>query len=254
MHDQIDQLTTTDGAKIAYRHQPGKHPGVLFLGGFHSDMDGSKAGFLHARAAEAGIGFTRFDYQGHGRSSGRFEDGTIGLWAADALQVFDRVCAGPQVLIGSSMGGWMAMLIARARPERVKGLVLIAPAPDFPRALMLPTMPAEGVEALRRDGRWNRPSEFADEDYPITLRLIEESADHDLLDGPPVAVDGPCHILHGTADETVPTAHALKVLDALEAPSVTLELIKGGDHRLSTEADLARLWARAMAVRSGAAG
>ncbi len=251
MQDAVAWLDGTDGAKIAYRHEPGKHPGVLFCGGFHSDMEGSKATHLHARAAAAGIGFTRFDYQGHGSSSGAFAAGTIGLWAADALAVLDRVCEGPQVIVGSSMGGWMALLLARARPERVKGLVLIAPAPDFPRRLMLPEMPADVVETLRREGKWDRPSEFADADYPITLRLIEESADHELLDGPAIPVGGPVHILHGLADETVPFDHARKVVDIVDAPSVTLEAVKGGDHRLSTPEDLARLWARVQEVRDG---
>lgn len=249
MHDQTLHLATADGGKIAYRHEPGKHPGLLYLGGFHSDMEGSKASFLHARAAAAGIAFTRFDYRGHGSSSGRFEDGTIGLWTADALTMLDRVCAGPTILVGSSMGGWIAMLLARARPERARGLVLIAPAPDFPRRLMMPEMPAAAVETLRREGRWDMPSAYDEAGYPITLRLVEESADHEILDGPPIPVGGPVHILQGTADETVPLSHAMRALSVLEAPSVTLEAIKGGDHRLSTTADLARLWTRVGEVR-----
>jgi len=249
MQDQQHSLETPDGAKIAYRHERGKHPGLLFCGGFHSDMTGSKASFLHEKSAAASIAFTRFDYQGHGASSGQFVDGTIGLWAADALRVLDQVCEGPQILIGSSMGGWMALLLARARPERVKGLVLIAPAPDFPRRLMLPELPAEVVDTLRREGQWSRPSEFGDDDYPITLRLIEESAAHEVLAGPAIPVDGPVHILHGLADETVPFDHAAKVVDIVQAPAVTLEAVKGGDHRLSTRGDLERLWTRIMEVR-----
>ncbi len=251
MRDAVDFLRKPDGSKIAYRQEPGKptapgaeRPGILFCGGFHSDMDGSKAQDLHARAAAEGLPFVRFDYRGHGRSDDRFEDGTIGAWLDDALAVLDTVCEGPQVIVGSSMGGWMALLMARARPERIAGLVLIAPAPDFPRRLMWPSLPEAAREAIRTQGRWDRPSEYSDTDYPITGRLIEESADHEILDGPPVAVAGPVHILQGSADETVPTDHALRTLEAIDAPAVSLEVVAGGDHRLSTAADLARLWAR----------
>lgn len=254
MQQRIEVAATPDGAKIAYRREAGKHPGVLFCGGFHSDMDGGKATFLHARAAEEGIAFTRFDYQGHGRSSGAFAEGTIGTWFADALFVLDRLTEGPQVIVGSSMGGWMALLLARARPDRVAGLVLIAPAPDFPRKLMAPSLPEEARRALQETGVWDRPSEFADESYPITARLIEDSAAQELLDGPAIPISGPVHILHGLADEVVPFDHARRVVDLVAAPSVALEAIKGGDHRLSTDEDLARLWARVQAVRDAAAG
>ncbi|MEQ8602213.1 MAG: alpha/beta hydrolase [Marivibrio sp.] len=253
MQERVEVAAKPDGAKIAYRRESGKRPGALFCGGFHSDMDGGKATFLHARAAEAGVAFTRFDYQGHGRSSGAFAEGAIGAWFDDALFVLDRLTEGPQVIVGSSMGGWMALLLARARPDRVAGLALIAPAPDFPRKLMLPSLPADARRALEETGLWDRPSEFADESYPITARLIEESAAHELLDGPPIPVAGPVHILHGLADEIVPFDHARRVVDLVEAPSVALEAIKGGDHRLSTDADLARLWDRVQAVR-GAQG
>ena len=204
-------------------------------------MGGNKATRLHDFALRAGVQYTRFDYQGHGASSGRFRDGTIGTWLADALAVLDRVTVGPQVIVGSSMGGWMAMLLARARPEKVAGLLLIAPAPDFAEKLMLPAMPEEAREALYRDGVWDRPSEYADEDYPITLTLIEESRSHNLLDGDALPFDGPVRILHGAADEVVPLAHVLRIPDAIRSDDVVTEVIKGGDHRLSTEADLQRM-------------
>lgn len=249
----IDQTDPGDTgpAQIAYRHTPPKtseqaaaspQPGVMFCGGFHSNMDGGKALDLHARCFHGGIGFTRFDYRGHGLSGGDFADGTIGDWAADARLVLDRVCAGPQIIVGSSMGAWIALLLAKARPERVAGLVLIAPAPDFPRRLMLPALPAEARDALKRDGVWYRPSEFEDDPYPITRRLIVESAAHELLGGPPVAVDGPIHLLHGTEDEVVPLSHAEAILHWIGRKDAVLEVVAGGDHRLSDPDALNRLW------------
>ena len=246
--DQPDTIATPDGAAIAYRHLPPQAsdcgPGLLFCCGFHSDMGGNKATRLHDFAVRTGRQFTRFDYQGHGASSGAFRDGTIGTWFTDALAVLDRVTTGSQVVIGSSMGGWMAMLLARARPEKVAGLLLIAPAPDFPEKLMLPSMPEEVRAALVRDSVWDRPSEYADEDYPITLKLIEESRTHHLLDGGLLPFDGPVRIIHGEADEVVPLDHVLSIPAAIRSADVVTEIVKGGDHRLSTEADLQRMEAR----------
>ena len=238
--------------RVAYRHCSAntsmsgipaetKTPGILFCGGFHSNMDGGKAEFLSGFCPDLGMAFTRFDYRGHGLSDGNFADGTIGDWYEDAKLIFDNACTGPQVVVGSSMGAWMAMMLARDRAARIKGLILIAPAPDFPRKLMLPALPPEARAALDRDGVWCRPSEFEDDPYPITRRLIEESAAHQMLDGPKLSVAGPVRILHGTADEVVPMAHAERVAASIDAPSVDLEIVDGGDHRLSTDADLARL-------------
>lgn len=234
-------IATVDGAEIAYRHLPGAGPGVVFCCGFHSDMGGNKATRLHEFAVRTGRQYTRFDYQGHGASSGAFRDGTIGTWFSDALAVLDGVTEGPQVIVGSSMGGWMAMLLARARPEKVAALLLIAPAPDFPEKLMLPSMPQEARDTLYRDGIWDRPSEYADEDYPITLNLIEESRAHNLLDGPLLPFDGPVRIIHGAADEVVPLDHVLRIPDVIRSTNVVTEVVKNGDHRLSTEADLKRM-------------
>ena len=237
----VGTLQKTGGEKIAYRHRPGKSPGIMFCPGYHSTMDGEKATWLDRVCAEAGHAYTRFDYQGHGGSSGTFRDGTIGQWRDDAIAVLDRVAVGPQVLVGSSMGAWIALLLAAARPERVHALVLIAPAPDFPTRLMWPGLDAAARDALKTDGIWMRPSEFEVDPYPVTMRFIEESRDHEVLDGTPVDVDGPVRILHGTDDEVVPVAHAQACLNAVTSRDVTLTLIKGGDHRLSTPADLQRL-------------
>lgn len=243
-----DTIATTGGATIAYRHLSGTgdrcEPGILFCCGFHSDMGGNKAVRLHDFATRTGRQYTRFDYQGHGASSGTFRDGTIGTWFTDALEVLDRVTESQQVIVGSSMGGWMAMLLARARPEKVAALLLIAPAPDFPEKLMLPSMPEDARAALLRDGVWDRPSEYADEDYPITMKLIEESRAHHLLDGGLLPFDGPVRIIHGAADEVVPLDHVLAIPDAIRSTDIVTEVVKGGDHRLSTEADLARMEAR----------
>ena len=230
-----------DGASIAYRARPGKEnrePGVLFCAGLHSVMVGLKARAVDVCCAERELACTRFDYQGHGESSGAFAEGTIGLWRADALAVLDRITSGPQVLVGSSMGGWMALLLARARPERVRGLVLIAPATDFPTALMLPALPKEARMALEREGVWHRPSEYEDECYPITRRLIEEGADHAILDRPPLCFDGPVRIFQGAEDELIPPDHPFRTAQVIRSPDMKVEILPGGNHRLSRPEDL----------------
>lgn len=234
-------LHRTGGGKIAYRHRPGKSPGVMFCSGYHSTMEGDKATWLDTVCARVGQAYTRFDYQGHGGSSGAFKDGTIGLWRDDALAVLDQVAQGPQIVVGSSMGAWIALLLAEARPDRVQALLLIAPAPDFPHRLMWPSLDADARATLERDGIWSQPSAFEEDPYPVTMRFIEESREHEVLNGTPVAFDGPVRILHGTLDDVVPTAHALACLDAVTSNDATLTLVKGGDHRLSTPADLDRL-------------
>lgn len=261
MSDEIQRLQQdlpgdSGPGRVAYRHRPPKasgpgtnaKPNLLFCGGFHSNMDGGKAQFLDAKCAETGLGFTRFDYRGHGHSDGTFKDGTIGDWYADAKLIFETVAAGPQIVIGSSMGAWMALMLARDFADRVAGLILIAPAPDFPRRLMLPSLPDAARTALAQKGIWHRPSEFEDDAYPITQRLIDESAAHELLDGPKVHLNGPVHILHGTDDEVVPLSHAKRVPSILVAPEVSLIEIPKGDHRLSSPPDLDRLWNTVRAV------
>lgn len=237
-----------DGARIAlYRDRPkssGREAGVLFCPGFHSDMMGAKATALAAHLAERGVDCTRFDYQGHGQSSGAFVDGTIGLWRDDALAVLDHATEGPQLIVGSSMGAWMAMLLAAARPDRVRALLLLAPAPDFPTELMLPSMPEAARHALARDGVWRRPSAYDDAGYEITSRLIDDSRAHTVLDRDPIPFAGPVRIIHGSEDADVPVSHALRVPAAIASEDVVLEIVKGADHRLSTPQDIALMLRR----------
>ncbi len=233
-------LDRPDGATIAYHRTPGKSPGVIFCSGFMSDMGGTKALALERSCREHGRAYVRFDYFGHGHSSGRFVDGTIGRWRDDALAIIDEVAEGPQVVVGSSMGGWIMLLAALARPQRVAGLVGIAPAPDATEDLMWATFPDEVRRVLERDGVYYEPSQYSDEPYAITLRFIEEGREHLLLGGP-LSITCPVRILHGMKDPDVPWRHTLKLVDALAAADVTLTLVKEGDHRLSEPPDIARL-------------
>ena len=228
-----------DGETIAYLQRPGKTPGVIWLGGFHSDMQGTKAVALDQWAAKNARAFLRFDYFGHGKSSGDFRDGTISRWRDDALAVLDELTEGPQVLVGSSMGAWIALLGAKERPKRIAALLLIAPAPDFTERLMWARMPEQIRQEIQHNGEWLRPSAYEDSPYPITLRLIEDGRKHLLLDGP-IQIDCPVHILHGMRDPDVPWQHAIQLAERLPGnPVVTL--IKHGDHRLSTPGDLDRI-------------
>jgi pimeloyl-ACP methyl ester carboxylesterase len=243
--DAPESLRLPDGRTIAY-HRTGRagegsaRPGVVFLGGFGSDMTGSKATALADWAAARGRAFLRFDYTGHGASSGRFEDGCIGDWLRDAADVLARLTEGPQVLVGSSMGGWIALLLARAQPGRVAGLVGVAAAPDFTEALIWQGLSAAERETLMRDGRLFQPNRYAPEPRVITRRLVEDGRDHLVLSAP-LALPGPVALLHGTADADVPVALGLRLLDHLSAPRATLTLVRGGDHRLSEPGDLALL-------------
>lgn len=211
-------------------------------------MDGGKAEFLHQRMAGIGRSFTRFDYRGHGLSDGRFADGTIGEWLSDAELVLTRLCGARVTLVGSSMGAWIAMILAKRHPARIAGMVLIAPAPDFPRRLMLPELTVEQRAALDRDGVWYRPSEFEDDPYPITKALIDESTAHEVLDGDFIPVAGPVHILHGDADEVVPMGHARQAAALIKAQPLTFECVEGGGHRLSEPHELERLWRAVTAI------
>lgn len=226
-------LDGPQGRRIAFEHQTGQGPGVVFLGGFKSDMRGSKAEHLAQWAARTGRAFLRFDYSGHGESSGDFEDGSIGDWAADAMAAISTLTDGPQVLVGSSMGGWISLLVARAMPERVAGLVGIAAAPDFTEdGYWAAATPAQR-EALLRDGRWELPSEYSDAPYVITRHLIEDGRNHLVLRSP-LALPFPVRLLQGTADADVPMDWALRLLDHAQSPDLHLTLVKGADHRFST--------------------
>ena len=235
-------LTRADGTRIAYQRTQGRGPGVIFCGGFMSDMSGTKALALEARAAEVGRAFTRFDYRGHGRSSGRFADGTIGLWADDAIAVLDEATEGPQVVVGSSMGGWIMLLMALARPGRVAGLVGIAPAPDFVLRMWESFGPEVRAE-LEREGLYRRPSEYGDGPYEITMALIEDGRRHLVLEARAAAIRCPVRILHGMADPDVPWQGSLDIAAKLGSEDVEVTFVKSGDHRLSEPADIARMLA-----------
>jgi pimeloyl-ACP methyl ester carboxylesterase len=236
----VECLDLAGGRRLAFVHHPGRMPGVLFCGGFKSDMTGSKALGLEKAFVEEGRAFTRFDYTGHGSSSGAFEDGTIGAWRDDAVAIIDHVAEGPLTLIGSSMGGWIMVLAALARPERVKGLVGIAAGPDFTEDLIWAKGNERQRAILMATGRWEQPSAYSDDPYVITRNLIEEGREHLVLRSP-IAFDGPVHLLHGQADPDVPWQTSLRLADALRSEEVTVELIKSGDHRLSKPHELARI-------------
>lgn len=233
-------LDAGPGVSIAYHRLAGKSPGVMFLGGFMSDMTGAKALALEAFCRRRGQAFLRFDYRGHGASSGKFEGGTIGDWVGDALTAFDRLAQGPQILVGSSMGGWIALLAALRRAERVAGLIGIAAAPDFTEDLIWATMPPEKREVLQRDGIVREPSAYSETPYGITMALIREGRQHLLLRGP-IALACPVRLLHGMLDPDVPWQRSLRLADKLTTQDVRVHLIKDGDHRLSRDADLALL-------------
>lgn len=235
--------------RIAARVRNGGGPGVFWLSGFNSDMNGTKAQAVDAWAAAKDRACVRFDYSGHGLSGGAFADGTIGRWFEESLAVYDQVCDGPQIVVGSSMGGWIALLLAReiARRQVAKseskaplaGLVLIAPAPDFTEELMWKNFALEVRSEIETTGQWLRPSDYG-EPYPITRALIEDGRKHLLL-GSSIAVGCPVRILQGAQDPDVPWQHAFALTSQLPSDDVVLTLIQDGDHRLSRPQDIARL-------------
>ncbi|MBL3586866.1 alpha/beta hydrolase [Rhodovulum sulfidophilum] len=231
-------LTTPEGRRLAYHRTEGAGPGIVFLGGFMSDMEGTKATHLEAWARAQGRAFLRFDYSGHGQSSGRFDEGAIGDWAADARAALGALSEGPQVLVGSSMGGWIALLLARALPERVAGLVGIAAAPDFTEDSMWAGFSDAQRAELTETGRVELPSAYADSPYVITRRLIEDGR-RNLVLRDPLTFGFPVRLLQGTADEDVETRVALRLLERIETEDLRLTLVKGADHRFSTPETLA---------------
>jgi pimeloyl-ACP methyl ester carboxylesterase len=250
--DFIDVGEGSSARRIAVRSRrgqgPEQGPGLVWLGGFKSDMQGSKAVALDEWARDRGRAMVRFDYSGHGESGGDFADGTIGSWLADSVAVFERFCDGPQVLIGSSMGGWMALLLAREIKKRsgkasLAGLVLIAPAPDFTEELMWKNFPAAVKKEIETNGLWLRPSDYGDgSPYPITRNLIEEGRNHLVL-GSAIDLGCPVRILQGAQDPDVPWQHAFALTHRLPADDVVLTMIQDGDHRLSRPQDIARILA-----------
>jgi pimeloyl-ACP methyl ester carboxylesterase len=241
------QVGTGDAARaIAVRRRNGKTPGLMWLGGFKSDMGGTKAVALDQWAAAQGCACVRFDYSGHGDSGGAFIDGTISRWLEEAVAVFDAYCAGPQVLVGSSMGGWLALLLAHELKGRVPapaplaGLVLIAPAVDFTEELMWKRFPPEIKREIEANGCWARPSQYSDKPYLITKGLIEDGRRHLLLGGL-IETGCPVRILQGVQDPDVPWRHAVELVSRFAADDVVLSLVKDGDHRLSRPEDIERL-------------
>ena len=237
----------SDRRVLAVRQQAGATPGLFWLSGYKSDMQGTKAQALAQWADQQGRACVRFDYSGHGESSGNFADGTIGRWLADSLAVFDACCRGPQIVVGSSMGGWLALLMVRALrareqagPASVAGMVLIAPAVDFTEELMWKKF----TPAIRREiedkGFWERPSQYSPEPYRVTRRLIEDGRSHLLLGGL-IETGCPVRILQGVEDPDVPWRHAVELVSRLASDDVVLTLVKDGDHRLSRPEDLERL-------------
>ena len=225
-------LVTPEGRRIAYRLTPGTGPCVVFCGGFKSDMEGTKALHLQAWAEASGRAFLRFDYSGHGVSGGAFLDGAIGDWFEDARAVTALV-PGPLVLVGSSMGGWIALLLAREMPERIAGLVGVAAAPDFTEDSMWQGFSADQRAALEREGRVEIPSDYSEAPYVITRRLIDEGRGRLVLRAP-LRLPFPVRLLQGTADTDVPPSVALRLFDHAEGPDIRLTLVKGADHRFST--------------------
>jgi pimeloyl-ACP methyl ester carboxylesterase len=232
--------------RIAVRLREGAAPGLFWLGGFKSDMRGTKAEALDLWARDHGRAMTRFDYSGHGESGGNFTDGTIGRWLEESLAVFDACCRGSQIVIGSSMGGWLALLLAREwtrraqRDPSVTSLVLVAPAVDFTEELMWKRFPPEVKREIEDTGVWARPSQYSDQPYPITRGLIEEGRGHLLLDGM-IETGCPVRILQGVRDPDVPWQHAVELTSRFARDDVVLTLVKDGDHRLSRPEDIERL-------------
>ena len=233
-------LSHPDGATVAYEQQPGGAPGVVFLHGLMSDRGGTKAGTLAAHCAAKGYGYVRFDMFGHGDSSGRFEDGGVGRWTEDALAILDRVTAGPQVLVGSSMGGWVTVRTALARPTRVAGVIGIAPAPDFTEDQMWPGFSPEQRAKIMSEGVVEIPSDYNDGPYRISRHLIEDGRKHLVLRSD-IPIACPVRLIHGQRDASVPWERSLMLADKITGKDVEIHLIKDGDHRLSLPHELNRI-------------
>jgi len=229
--------------RLAYQRLRGEagKAGLLFLGGYASDMTGTKASFLAERCSKVGYSFLRFDYRGHGQSSGDFRLGTIGGWFEDARDIFDCLTEGPQIIIGSSMGGWLALMLARERPERVKALVGIAAAPDFTEDLMWMRLTPDQRAELESRGEILDPTAPAGAQMPVTLKLIEEARKHLMLRAP-IKIECSVHLLQGLHDEEVPWQHVLRIVENIVHENVRASLIKDGTHRLSRPQDLELLW------------
>jgi pimeloyl-ACP methyl ester carboxylesterase len=247
-----------DGAAIAVRHLAGREPGVVWLGGFRSDMLGTKAEALHEWAAASGRAFLRHDYSGHGESGGDFACGTISKWVGESLAVFRRFSAGRQILVGSSMGAWIALrMIEELRKagegDRIAGLVLLAPAPDFTVELLEPQLKKTQRRDLDKKGFFEVRSDYSDQPYVYTRALFEDGRENRVMTGP-INTHCPVHVLQGLKDKDVPHAHALKLVGCMPSDDVTLSLVPDGDHRLSRPQDLALLIRAVEAIIAQAGG
>lgn len=237
---ECEFLERGDGHRVAYVRHRGASPGVVFLHGLKSDMEGGKALALEAHCRARGQAFLRLDTFGHGRSSGTFEEGTIGRWRADVAAALDQLTEGPQVVVGSSMGGWLMLLALLDRPDRVVAGLGIAAAPDFTEDLLEPGLTEDQRAELKRDGLVHLPNCYGADPYPIALSLIEEGRDHLLLRGP-LPITQPLRLIHGLKDEDVPWPTSQRIMERVAGEDVECLFVKNGDHRLSEPADLARL-------------
>ena len=234
------KFLTHQDRKLAYHKNDGKGPTVVFFPGFMSDMEGSKALALDDFCRLRGQRFVRFDYSGHGKSSGAFTEGTIGRWKEDALAVIDQVTEGEIIIVGSSMGGWIGLLCALARKSRIRAYVGLAAAPDFTKELCWDRYSDEIRDTLRRDGVYYEACDYGDDPYPMTLTLLEEGNNHLLLDKD-IELECPVRLIQGMQDPDVPWQTALRIAEKITGDDVVINFIKQGDHRLSSEADLKRL-------------
>jgi|TARA_B100001750_G_scaffold247058_1_gene271478 pimeloyl-ACP methyl ester carboxylesterase len=226
--------------KIAYQKISGSSPGIIFLGGFMSDMSGTKATEIYKFCKKNKKSFLRFDYLGHGMSSGNFEEGTIGKWKRNAIAILDRLTKGPQILVGSSMGAWIMMLVAQARPRRIRALVGLASAPDFTKQLLLKTLNKTQLTKLKNKGRIEIKSEYNSDPYVITKNLIDEGAKHCIL-GKKITINRPIRLLHGLKDKDVPPLFSLRLANNINAEDLTVTFTKNGDHRLSDKNSLRQI-------------
>lgn len=253
----VEHIEVGEGANaraIAVRHREGKSPGLVWLGGYRSDMIGTKAEALDAWAGQHGVACLRHDYSGHGESGGEFTDGTISRWLEESLAVFEHFSDGPQILVGSSMGAWVALRMAQellkcGRKDRLHAMLLLAPAPDFTHELMLPVLTDTMKAELETKGYMEEPSEYSDEPNIFTRALFEDGEKNRVMTGM-IETGCPVHIIQGMQDPDVPWQHAMKLCEFLPGENVTMTLIKDGDHRLSRGEDIAMI-IRCVAAQSG---
>jgi hypothetical protein len=243
MTNQESYLETAPSHKLAYRFSPPSpnYPTIVYLCGFRSDMQGEKVLYLEDLCTQEGLGYLAFDYSGHGQSSGTFEEGTISQWLTDSLNLVDQISQGPLILVGSSMGGWLAHLIALQRPERIIGLLGIATAPDFTENLMWHEFSPEQQKEVMNQGWTVIPTEFNDQGWTITRNLIEDGRKHLIL-GKNIPLSMPIRYIHGLKDNSVPVSYSKKLMELVTSPDIALTLVKSGDHRLSQPENKRLLW------------